>query len=160
MTRVACRGCSTGARVEQFQRSRRLPAERPTLREEFLKSPSFPEEMFGLCFGCLLGVTGLVCAIMATEAKRTTNHDEIRNWVEARGGRPSTVKGTGTGREDAGVLRIDFPGQGEDEKLEEISWDDFFEKFDESNLIFLYQDKTADGQVSRFGKFVHKDTAA
>jgi len=41
--------------------------------------------------------------------------------------------------------------------LEEISWEEFFEKFDESHLQFLYQDKTKDGKISRFHKFVSRD---
>jgi hypothetical protein len=40
----------------------------------------------------------------------------------------------------AGILRIDFGP-----KEEEVSWDEFFKKFDEANLHFLYQDKTKDG---------------
>jgi len=40
--------------------------------------------------------------------------------------------------------------------LEKVSWDEFFEKFDQSNLEFLYQEKTADGQTSRFNKFVRR----
>lgn len=85
-----------------------------------------------------------------SEAKVTSNHAEIRKWVEERNGRPSRVKGAREG----GVLRIDF-GEPED-ALEEISWDDFFRIFDESNLAFLHQDKTANGKVSRFNKFVDK----
>lgn len=95
---------------------------------------------------------------MATEAKRTTDHEEIRKWAEERSGRPATVKGTEEKGEEAGILRIDFPGQG-GEKLEDISWEGFFEKFDESGLVFLYQDKTADGKMSRFGKFVRDEAA-
>ncbi len=76
----------------------------------------------------------------AGESKTTTDHDEIRRWVEERGGQPATVKGTG-GDDDAGLLRIDFPG-GSGDRLEEISWEDFFEKFDEKKLAFLYQDET------------------
>jgi len=94
--------------------------------------------------------------IMASESKTTTNHDEIRKWVEERGGKPATVKGTGDGGE-AGILRIDFPGYSGGDSLEEVTWDEFFEKFDESNLQFLYQDKTADGKQSRFSKFVAKE---
>jgi hypothetical protein len=85
-----------------------------------------------------------------SEAKTTSNHAEIRKWVEARNGRPSRVKGAKQG----GVLRIDF-GEPE-EALEEISWDDFFRIFDASKLAFLHQDKMADGQVSRFNKFIDK----
>ncbi|MDQ3890665.1 MAG: hypothetical protein M3312_08990, partial [Actinomycetota bacterium] len=67
---------------------------------------------------------------MAGESKTTTDHDEIRRWVEERGGRPASVKGTGDG-DDAGILRIDFPGVGDETSLEEIGWDEFFEKFEE-----------------------------
>ena len=87
-----------------------------------------------------------------SEAQVTTDHVAIRQWAEARGGRPASVKGT-AGQEDAGLLRIDFePGLAED--LELISWEGFFEKFDAENLGFLHQEKTADGSVSRFHKFV------
>jgi hypothetical protein len=45
---------------------------------------------------------------MTGEAKTTTD-PEIRAWVEAHGGRPARVRGTGDG-DDPGILRIDFPG--------------------------------------------------
>ena len=86
-----------------------------------------------------------------SEAQKTTDHEEIRRWVEERGGRPARVRGSGKG----GILRIDF-GEPE-ESLEEISWDEFFKIFDENNLAFLYQDKTSDGKPSRFNKFVERD---
>ncbi|WP_181706051.1 hypothetical protein [Chthonobacter rhizosphaerae] len=91
-----------------------------------------------------------------SEAKTTTDHDTIRKWTEERGGRPASVKATHE-KDDAGILRIDFPGRGDDSKLDEISWDEFFEKFDESGLQFLYQEKTKDGSTSRFFKFVRGD---
>jgi len=87
-----------------------------------------------------------------SEAQTTQDHDTIRKWAEARGGRPATVRGTG-GKDDSGILRLDF--QEPDEGLDALSWDEFFEKFDEANLSFLYQDKTGDGAKSRFHKFVH-----
>lgn len=85
----------------------------------------------------------------------TTNHDEIRRWVTERGGVPVTVEGTG-GDGDAGVLRIDFPGYGDEEGLQEVSWDEWFVKFEEQGLAFVYQDTTSDGQVSRFNKIVSR----
>jgi len=88
----------------------------------------------------------------------TTNHDEIRKWAEARGGKPATVKRTEDNGE-AGVLRIDFPGYSGAGSLEEISWEEFFKKFDEKKLAFLYQDKTSSGEQSRFFKFVSRETA-
>jgi hypothetical protein len=84
----------------------------------------------------------------------TRDHDTIRSWVEKRGGVPSMVKGTATKKDGGGILRIDFPGYGGEESLQEISWEEFFQKFDESKLEFLYQEKTADGKESRFNKFV------
>jgi hypothetical protein len=65
------------------------------------------------------------------------------------------VKGTGdTG--DIGVLRLDFPGYSGGDSLQEISWEEFFEKFDERNLALLYQDETASGQKSNFNKIVDR----
>jgi hypothetical protein len=90
------------------------------------------------------------------ESKTTTNHDEIRRWAEGRGGRPASVRDTGNG-DDPGILRIDFGDQ--DERLEEISWDEFFEAFDENNLAFLYQDETEGGGESRFNKFISRENA-
>jgi hypothetical protein len=89
------------------------------------------------------------------ESKTTTNHDEIRRWAEERGGKPATITGTESGGEDAGVLRIDFPGGAED-RLEEISWDDWFQKFDSENLAFLYQEQVKSGEESRFFKLVSR----
>jgi hypothetical protein len=90
------------------------------------------------------------------QSQSTTDHDTIRRWVEERGGRPATVKGTEQGGEDAGLLRINFPGTAADESLQDVDWDAFFAKFDESNLAFVYQDRTADGKESHFGKFVSR----
>ena len=92
---------------------------------------------------------------MSATATKTTDHEEIKAWVEKRGGRPASAPGTG-GKKDAGVLRIDFPGAG-DEDLEHLEWDAFFQKFDDAQLAFLYQEKTADGKLSRFNRFVQRD---
>lgn len=91
-------------------------------------------------------------------AKVTTNLNEIRQWAEARGGKPVSVKGTAR-RGGAGLLRIDFPGYSGAGRFEEISWDEWYEKFRESNLEFLYQDQAANGQKSRFFKLVCRGTA-
>ena len=92
----------------------------------------------------------------AQSSHTTTDHEEIRRWVEERGGHPATVKGTEHGDQEAGILRINFPGSPADDSLEDIDWDTFFSKFEESKLAFIYQDETADGQESRFGKFVRR----
>lgn len=94
---------------------------------------------------------------MAGETKTTTDHREIRRWVEERGGRPVEIKGTGAGKE-VGVLRIEYPGAGDEgERLDAISWDEFFRKFEESRLAFVYQEETAEDHPSRFSRLVRRD---
>ncbi|MBV8577374.1 MAG: hypothetical protein JOZ58_20320, partial [Acetobacteraceae bacterium] len=43
------------------------------------------------------------------QAKVTTDHDEIREWAEARGGRPAAVRQTHS-KDNVGIIRIEFPG--------------------------------------------------
>ena len=95
---------------------------------------------------------------MAGSSKTTTDHKVIQKWAEERGGKPATVKRTESDGEP-GVLRIDFPGYSGKDSLEEITWEEFFEKFDEKGLAFLYQEETAGGSESRFFKLVSRDTA-
>jgi hypothetical protein len=90
-----------------------------------------------------------------SQAKSTTDHGKIRKWAEQRGGVPSAVTGTGQ-KGDPGILRFDF--EPKDEGLRKLSWEDFFEKFENEKLAFLYQDETADGSQSRFHKFVQRET--
>lgn len=85
-----------------------------------------------------------------SEAIKTTDHGEIRSWVEERGGRPSRVKDAG----DGGILRIEFGGP--EKQLQEIGWDEFFRIFEENELAFLRQEETGSGETSRFNKFVER----
>lgn len=89
-------------------------------------------------------------------SKTTIDHDEIRHWAEERGGQPATVKGTA--KDGTGIIRIDFPGYSGEGKLSPISWDEFFDKFEESNLAFVYQEVTARGQRSNFNKLVARES--
>lgn len=89
-------------------------------------------------------------------AKVTTDHDFIRSWVEERGGCPAQVKRT-SGR-GTGIIRIDYPGFSGQQTLEKISWREFFDKFEESGLAFLYQEQTAAGRPSRFSKLVARES--
>ena len=84
----------------------------------------------------------------------TTDHDTIQEWAEARNGHPATVESTADG-DEAGILRIEFE-QGDSSDLKEISWEEFFNKFEEENLAFLYQEETSDGETSRFFKLVSR----
>lgn len=77
-------------------------------------------------------------------AGKTKDHDEIRRWVEFHKGNPVQVKATD------GLLRINFGEM--NEEFEELSWEDFFQKFDESDLTFLY----SPDEKSKFNKFVRE----
>lgn len=89
-----------------------------------------------------------------SQARTTTDHDEIRQWVSDRGGRPAVIRTSGKG----GILRIDF-GEPE-ETLEPIEWDEFFRIFDENDLAFLFQEETGGGNASRFNKFIERSQIA
>jgi hypothetical protein len=84
-------------------------------------------------------------------AKKTRDHDTIREWVESRGGIPTVVKGT------EGLLRIDFvegaESGGRESTLEETSWDEWFQIFDDNDLTFLHSPE----DDSRFFKLVRSD---
>ncbi len=87
----------------------------------------------------------------ARSGTTTTDHDEIRKWVEERGGSPAAVKRATRG--DAGILRIDFPGFS-GKNLQPISWDDWFKTFDEQGLAFLHREQ------DRFNKIVRREPGA
>jgi hypothetical protein len=94
------------------------------------------------------------------DSKITIDHNEIRSWVEERGGHPAKVKGTGrAGEHGGGLLRIDYPGYSGTDTLEEITWEQFFDQFEKAGLAFLYQDKLESGETSRFSKLVDRNSA-
>lgn len=84
----------------------------------------------------------------------TTDHDTIRKWAEAKGGRPAAVKSTHSGK-DVGIIRIMFPDapNSEHDALVEISWDEFFEEFEKRELALVYE------KDSMFSKIISRDTA-
>lgn len=84
----------------------------------------------------------------------TTHHEVIREWAEARGGRPATVPGTEHG-DHLGVLRIDF--REPDAGLREVSWDEWFDTFDSRRLNFIYQEERSDGRQSTFFRLESPD---
>ena len=92
-----------------------------------------------------------------SSAKTTTSHDEIRKWVEKRGGHPAVVSASEDKGGGGGLLRIDYdePGGNDDNRLHRVTWDEFFKIFDQNDIAFLY-DPEGD---SRFSKFVSKEHA-
>lgn len=95
---------------------------------------------------------------MSNDGTTTTDHGEIRAWAEARNAVPATARGTQEADGSPGVLTLDVVGYGADEDdLEHISWEEWFEKFEESDLAFLHQDEKSDGETSTFFKLVSRD---
>lgn len=90
------------------------------------------------------------------ESKTTDNHEAIKKWVEERDGAPALMGGITPEIGGGGMLRIDFKDNS-DGPLNEISWETFFEIFDESNMLFLYQEKTEEDEKDHFYKIINKD---
>ena len=93
----------------------------------------------------------------STALKATTDHQDIRDWADARGGRPVVIRGA---RERAGGLRIDWSGRGH-EGVEQVSWQDWFRRFDEQGMSLVFRERTGSGDLSRFCKLMpHAAVAA
>jgi len=87
----------------------------------------------------------------------TTDHQEIRSWVSRRQGVPALSAKAQDGQ-PAGQLLIRFPRhvvpQTSCIKAKEISWDEFFERFDRDNLALLHQEQTTSGRLSYFSRLI------
>ena len=87
-------------------------------------------------------------------SETTIDHDRIRRWAESKGGKPAAVDRTHSDK-DVGLIRIMFPDapNSHHENLVEISWEEFFEEFEERKLALILDDK------SLFNKLIGRDTA-
>lgn len=86
-------------------------------------------------------------------AETTIDHDKIRKWAESKGGKPAAVERTHSD-DDVGIIRIMFPDAPKSEHgaLVEISWEEFFDEFEDRKLALLYEED------SMFSKIVGRDT--
>jgi hypothetical protein len=89
------------------------------------------------------------------ETLSTRDREVIQRWAEQRDGTPVVVEGTERTGSGGGVLRIDF--QKPNDRLEPVSWDNWFKTFDERGLEFIYQEHRSDGQPSTFFRLVTSD---
>ncbi|MGI5827859.1 MAG: hypothetical protein ACOX6V_02435 [Patescibacteria group bacterium] len=98
---------------------------------------------------------------MARSTKVTTDHTEIRAWVEKYQGRPALIT-LPTSESDDIALRIDFPGSQDEELLSKtkpskpISWEDFFKVFEESNLAFVYDQRPQFDNPTLAYRFIYR----
>ena len=87
-----------------------------------------------------------------SESKKTTDPKEIQQWAEKHGGVPAIVKGTENDGKGEGVLRIHFPEKSDnDDKFEEISWEEFAREFEKNKLALVYD------AAGNFNKLVSRD---
>ena len=88
-----------------------------------------------------------------SQTKITTDRKTIRSWTEDRNGKPAMVSDTKDGEQ--GLIKLKFS---DNDDLEEIDWDTFFDNFEDSKLALIYQEKTADGDTSTFNKLISRDS--
>lgn len=88
-----------------------------------------------------------------------TEHDEIRRWAEKRNAIPTAVAATGS-EGDVGIIRLDFPDDSTEGSLNQISWSDWFRKFEENDFVLVVQERSSDGRSSNFNKFVSRDAVS
>lgn len=87
-----------------------------------------------------------------SKSETITDHKQIQDWAKKTGGKPSMVEATEDGKGGPGILRFDH-GR-DDDGLEEIDWDRFFEVFEEQKLALLID---GSGDNPNFNKFVSRD---
>ena len=82
----------------------------------------------------------------------TVDHEKIKAWAQERQARPAAS--TVGHPEDA--LRLVFAGRRPDDEISEIGWEEFFRRFEDHNLAFIYQEEAKDGGLSRNHRFVRR----
>lgn len=84
----------------------------------------------------------------------TTDHETIRRWIEERGSTAARV--TESAGDDPGSLAV-VPEDTDDDSIEKITWEEFFEVFEEEDLAFVYQTERDDPNERWFCRFVDRE---
>lgn len=77
----------------------------------------------------------------------TRDHDVVRRWAARHHAEPATGEATASGpatvqmRDDGAGIRFNFPGFS---PFRPISWEEWFEHFDQHELTFVYEEEIAD----------------
>ena len=84
--------------------------------------------------------------------KYTIDNDEIRAWIEEKGGIPTTIKGMSEDEEDgvesADMLHISFDPT--DPNMVEMDWEEFFERLENENLALVYDPEANEDEAREF----------
>lgn len=89
---------------------------------------------------------------------RTIEHRVVREWAEKRGLVPTTIRGT-WGSDLPTPLQLTEPEADADPARIELTWDQFFEIFEDRQLAFTYQDDDVSGVPSQYYKFERRGMA-
>lgn len=92
---------------------------------------------------------------MDDQEKVTTDRQEIMEWAKERGGVPAFYLET----DDTDMvpkLKINFAADEMDERIQEITWERFFEELDGRKLAFKYRQLDNDGTSSTYCEFVNR----
>lgn len=84
----------------------------------------------------------------------TRDRTVIRRWAQARGAEPATGVGKVNIQDGGAAIRFAFPGVG---RLQPISWEDWFENFDQYNLVFAFEELTEEGLQSHKYRLVRTE---
>lgn len=94
--------------------------------------------------------------------KTSFDHNEIRQWAEKHNGTPQIIDHE-TAQGDKVGIRINFPGHNDEELLSvdvkphDISWDEFFQIFDERGLALEYTDKIPEYDPNDSYRFLRRE---
>lgn len=92
----------------------------------------------------------------------TTDHGEIKEWMEKHQGTPSIIDQPNAAQDKIGI-RVDFPGTADEAFLAEgkyrkATWDEFFSVFDERRLRFVYDNEFSGEDFSNAYRFERQPT--
>lgn len=92
-----------------------------------------------------------------SKSEKTTDHKAIEQWAKEHHGKPVKVKSTGS-KSGEGIIRIAFLGnkESENKNLEEITWEEFFEIFEDQKLALVYEPHA--DKKTQFNKLVSRDS--
>jgi hypothetical protein len=89
--------------------------------------------------------------VLESRTHVTRNHDVVRRWAARRQAVPATGEATTSGPQTVDVqdggagIRFNFPAVA---RFREIDWDEWFQNFDANDLVFVYEELTAEGNMS------------
>ncbi len=98
------------------------------------------------------------------DTKVTVDHNTIKAWAKQFGGKPEILDDK-EAKGDEVTIRINFPGITDESFIpdnlseEDISWDEFFQKFDAQDLAFEYTDKKQINDPSAAYHFIKRENA-